>query len=384
MLLAMLGSMEPSLWKRSAELSLSRVGTLGPYTSFEQAAAEIARLKLSRACADALKLAQTQYDLARADLAAARYPQAMTNSAQARVALLRAYCIAQPSMPGEFRGFWCHSATGVEGLDWDAAVGKLSENGFTAVIPNMLWGGVAFYNSQVLPVASQVNASGDLLAQCLAACKKYGVQCHVWKVNFNMGWPTDRAFKTQMQAAGRTQVGFDGKPEPDWLCPSHPDNRKLEIDSMVELARKYAIDGIHFDYIRYPDADHCFCPGCRKRFEQSIGQALDRLAAHRPHRRRPRPPVDPLPPGPDHRRRLGRRRPGPRHPPRASKSRPPSSATAPPTVSPSARTGSSGAKNATSTSSARWTTRPRPAPSATPSPGRSAGPPVSRVTPASA
>ena len=29
------------------------------------------------------------------------------------------------------------------------------------------------------------------------------------------------------------------------------------------------VDGIHFDYIRYPGPDHCFCAPCRERFERS-------------------------------------------------------------------------------------------------------------------
>jgi uncharacterized lipoprotein YddW (UPF0748 family) len=43
---------------------------------------------------------------------------------------------------------------------------------------------------------------------------------------------------------------------------------------MVELARKYAIDGIHFDYIRYPDGEHCFCAGCKERFQQVVGAPI--------------------------------------------------------------------------------------------------------------
>ncbi len=31
-----------------------------------------------------------------------------------------------------------------------------------------------------------VKEKGDQIALCLAACRKYGVQCHVWKVNWNM------------------------------------------------------------------------------------------------------------------------------------------------------------------------------------------------------
>jgi uncharacterized lipoprotein YddW (UPF0748 family) len=78
-------------------------------------------------------------------------------------------------------------------------------------------------------------------------------------------------FAERMKREDRTQVMFDGKPEDRWLCPSHPDNQQLEIDAMVEIAAKYDVDGIHFDYIRYPSPDGCFCPGCRARFEHVLG-----------------------------------------------------------------------------------------------------------------
>jgi uncharacterized lipoprotein YddW (UPF0748 family) len=73
-----------------------------------------------------------------------------------------------------------------------------------------------------------------------------------------------------MRQAGRLQASFTGKEE-KWLCPSHPDNQKLEIDSLVEVVRNYDVDGIHFDYIRYPDGDHCFCAGCKARFQRATG-----------------------------------------------------------------------------------------------------------------
>jgi uncharacterized lipoprotein YddW (UPF0748 family) len=38
--------------------------------------------------------------------------------------------------------------------------------------------------------------------------------------------------------------------------------------------RRYEVDGIHFDYIRYPDGDHCFCNGCKERFSQMLGSAI--------------------------------------------------------------------------------------------------------------
>ncbi len=275
LLLSLLGDMRPDLWRLSAENAISQAGVIGSFSSFDQAASSILSANPQRKeCADAVGLARSQYDKAKSSLDGSLYVAAITSAEQARKSLIQAYCLSQKPQADEFRAFWCHSAYGVEGMDWDAAVGKLAENGFTAVIPNMLWGGVAFYPSDVLPVSKMVQSRGDAMEQCVAACRKYRIQCHVWKVNFNMGWPTERSFMEQMKAAGRTQVGYDGKDNIEWLCPSNPANRKLELDSMVEVARKYPVDGIHFDYIRYPGQEHCFCEGCRKRFEKIVGQAM--------------------------------------------------------------------------------------------------------------
>jgi uncharacterized lipoprotein YddW (UPF0748 family) len=210
--------------------------------------------------------------------AAGKWGESIAAAGKAREAMIDALCLAQTAAAGEHRGIWCHSAFGLPGRTWDQTVKVLADNGFTAVLPNMLWGGVAFYESDVLPVAPEVKRQGDQIAQCLAACRKYGVQCHVWKVNFNMGWQTPKDFAQRMKAEGRTQVRPNGAGNDQWLCPSHPDNRKLEIDAMVEVVRKYAVDGVHFDYIRYPGMEGCYCKGCRERFEKAIGHA----AAHWP------------------------------------------------------------------------------------------------------
>ena len=187
---------------------------------------------------------------------------------------IRAWLADCPSKTGEHRAFWCHSARGLgSNLNWDSSIKFLKGTGFNAILANLCWGGVAFYDSKVLPVSSDVVARGDALRACLAACRKYGVKCHVWKVCWNMDSPTPKAFIDRMVATNRVQVGFNGVVKDRWLCPSHPDNQQLEIDAMCELARK-GVDGVHFDYIRYPDVNHCFCAGCRTRFEAFAGVTL--------------------------------------------------------------------------------------------------------------
>ncbi len=77
----------------------------------------------------------------------------------------------------------------------------------------------------------------------------------------------------ELRQAGRTQVTVDGQSQA-WLCPSHPENRKLELDSLLEVARKYPVAGLHFDYIRYPGDKTCYCDGCRRRFETHSGRKV--------------------------------------------------------------------------------------------------------------
>jgi uncharacterized lipoprotein YddW (UPF0748 family) len=77
-----------------------------------------------------------------------------------------------------------------------------------------------------------------------------------------------------MKSEKRTQQSSGGVIEP-WLCPSHPANQEMELESMLEIVRNYDVDGIHFDYIRYPDSDHCYCDGCRERFEAASNTKVE-------------------------------------------------------------------------------------------------------------
>lgn len=269
MLLAMAGHLVPELWRRAVEAGLERLGTIGEFRSYDEAIQGIRRLAGGNArTVEALAETEQSREVSRKRAAEGRYAEALDAVVLASEKLERAYCLAQRSLPGEFRAFWCHSAFGVDGIAWDEAIRRLATNGFTAVVPNMLWGGVAFYQSAILPVAPSVAQRGDQIAECVAAARKHGVQVHVWKVNWNLGHAAPKEFVDQIRTAGRLQSSREGKEE-SWLCPSHPDNQKLEIESMLEVARRYDVDGLHFDYIRYPDSEHCFCAGCRQRFEQA-------------------------------------------------------------------------------------------------------------------
>ncbi len=194
-----------------------------------------------------------------------------------RAELVDAYCRSLPSRAGEGRFWWEHSGFGVYRGDWERTAQTLADAGFNAIIPNMLWGGVAYYRSEILPVAPSVEEYGDQIAAAVAACKKRGIETHIWKVCFNAS-NAPAEFLAEMRAQGRLQVSLDGEESP-WLCPSHPANRELERAALEEVATKYDVDGIHLDYVRYPDDRHCFCDGCKERFsaeyERKTGRKLE-------------------------------------------------------------------------------------------------------------
>ncbi|MBP9223469.1 MAG: family 10 glycosylhydrolase, partial [Verrucomicrobiales bacterium] len=141
------------------------------------------------------------------------------------------------------------------------------------VMPNMLWGAQAHYPSDILPRSKTFDEFGDQLEQCVAAGKKNGIEVHVWKVNFNIGYGVPQEYIDQLRKEDRLQVSVDGE-DGNWLNPAHPKNFQMELDSILEVVRKYDIDGFHFDYIRYPDSRHDFSEYSRKKFEADTGHAV--------------------------------------------------------------------------------------------------------------
>jgi uncharacterized lipoprotein YddW (UPF0748 family) len=270
LLAAVLGHLAPSLWNDMAKVAIRNASSVGHCKTTEEMASY-----WKSATGDEKTLAAAQETLQSAEkaLAAGRAFEAFESAKRARESLVDAYLRTVPSRTPEGRGVWNHSGTGAYPGDWERSAKLLADNGFNMIFPNMLWGGLAHYASDVLPRSEVFRKYGDQVAQCCEAAHRHGIEVHVWKVSFNLS-TAPKDFIETMRREGRTQVTAKGKPA-DWLCPSHPENRKLELDSLLEVARKYPIDGLHFDYIRYPDGSHCYCDGCRKRFEAETGRKID-------------------------------------------------------------------------------------------------------------
>ncbi len=273
MLAAVLGALEPALWEAMLRAEQARWGRVGHLASAEQVVRYV-RASKNAAAAERLQEAQARQAAMASHAEKREFAKAVELGRQAHELLAEAYLRATPSRWPEGRAFWNHSGTGAYPGDWDRTCRELRAAGFNMVLPNMLWGGLAHYASDVLPRSRTFAQYGDQIAQCVAAAHRHGIEVHVWKVNYNLS-TAPKEFVEKMRQAGRTQVSADGSPV-RWLCPSHPENVQLECESMLEVARKYDVDGLHFDYIRYPDGEACYCPGCRQRFEKQRGKPVAR------------------------------------------------------------------------------------------------------------
>jgi uncharacterized lipoprotein YddW (UPF0748 family) len=273
---ALLGQLDPDLWEQMARNALVHVGPVARWATFAEAEAGIRQTAQAAGrlgvIDDGLARARQTQAEAETRLEEKRYAEALELASQVRQQLLVCYARGQAAREGEFRAGWCHTGFGVTGLTWDETIRRLKDNGFNAIVVNAMRAGIADYQSELLPVRDRVATEGDQIALAVAAGKKYGVEIHIWKVNWNLGGAPEE-FVDRMRAEGRLQKTRDGR-ETRWLCPSDPRNFELERDSMLEVARNYDVDGIHFDYIRYQDQDNCYCDGCRQRFEEGAGMKV--------------------------------------------------------------------------------------------------------------
>ena len=201
------------------------------------------------------------------------YYDSLSAARGSRDAFSKAYYLSHLSDTTEGRALWNHSGLGAYPGDWERSMEELAAAGINMIMPNMAWAGVAHYDSSVLPHSEKFKRYGDQIAQCVKAAHRNNVEVHIWKITWNLeGAP--KTFVDKMRKEGRTQVSDKGE-SLNWLCPSHPENVKLELNTALEIVRNYDVDGIHLDYIRYPGSYACYCQECKKRFTLAARQIID-------------------------------------------------------------------------------------------------------------
>lgn len=114
------------------------------------------------------------------------------------------------------------------------------------------------YPSDLEPWANTMYAEGsvayfDPTAFALSECKKRGLKFHAWFVSFPLGGK--KAIRLRYKYKKLNQYpNLSVLHRNTWyLDPGQPEAREYLASVISEAVSKYAFDGVHLDYIRYPE-----------------------------------------------------------------------------------------------------------------------------------
>ena len=175
----------------------------------------------------------------------------------------------------EMRAVWL---TTLGGLDWPAIkvrqpsdtlrqqqelcgiLDRLQQAGFNTVFLQTRIRATTLYPSRYEPwdgalTGTPGHAPGyDPLAFALRECHRRGMELHAWVVAFPLGKQAALK-KLGSRAVSRRHPSLCRQAGPDvYLDPGVPGVAPYLGSLCAEIARRYDVDGIHLDYIRYPEA----------------------------------------------------------------------------------------------------------------------------------
>ena len=179
---------------------------------------------------------------------------------------------AQPKQ--EIRATWI---TTLGGMDWPkqkatsrdliqrqrnefcALLDRLKEAHFNTVLLQTRLRGDVIYPSRYESFAESLtghfgnNPGYDPLAFAITECHKRGMELHAWIVTIPVG--NNRQVKQQgNESVVYRQKNLCKKHDNAWyMDPGNPETEKYLCRLINEIVSRYDVDGIHLDYIRYPE-----------------------------------------------------------------------------------------------------------------------------------
>lgn len=124
----------------------------------------------------------------------------------------------------------------------------------------------------------------DFPAHLLESCRKRGVECHAWFIDYYEG-ESSPAFQQHPEWAAHNRLGKTTSEETlrgkrfgsVWMCPARRPGYTDQwlIPLYEEFAARYEFDTVHHDYIRYPGDmapdQYCFCDYCLEQIPRFAG-----------------------------------------------------------------------------------------------------------------
>jgi len=208
--------------------------------------------------------------------------------------------------PGEIRGLWVvrTSLTSPESID--RLINEAADTGFNTLIVQVRGRGDAFYQSRLEPrsnLLSTQSAGFDPLAYLLEKAKPRDLRVHAWVNVLFVHEAAARKIRPNHVLARHSQWAmvpsslastfYSAKPtfprsleriaevirknsgvEGFYLDPAEPGVREHLVAVCSDLLSRYAVDGLHLDYLRYPDPSFGYGRAALDSFRQEIDEKL--------------------------------------------------------------------------------------------------------------
>ncbi len=192
----------------------------------------------------------------------------------------------------EFRGLWVVRHWLKNRAQVMRAVQTAVDGRLNALLVQVRGRGDSFYRSRVAPRAESLSETEfDPLALIVEEGHRAGLEVHAW-VNMYLAWhPTEQRpeskghiFLRHPEWFMRSADGIDmGRVELDgvdlvkrgvegrYLSPGNPEVRTHLLKVIEEIVENYDIDGIHMDYVRYPNIHYDYNPAVSAEFRRRFG-----------------------------------------------------------------------------------------------------------------
>lgn len=206
----------------------------------------------------------------------------------------------------EIRGLWVVRFTMTNESRVRQMVEQAAEAGFNTLIVQVRGRGDAFYQSELEPKGQAIDGPDDFdpLALAIEEAHRRGIAVHAW-VNTHLVWgpaappeSIDHLLNTHPEwlavPRGLSEELFNLDPsdsrfvpalrkyaadrpttvEGIYTSPSHPEVQERILAIWMDLLERYHLDGIHFDYIRFPSAEFDYSRGALERFQAWVRPRL--------------------------------------------------------------------------------------------------------------
>ena len=180
--------------------------------------------------------------------------------------------VAQPKR--EVRAAW---VTTVYGLDWPRTravspasirrqqaelieiLDRLKAANFNTVLFQTRARGDVLYRSDIEPYNAILTGKVgqdpgyDPLAFAVEECHKRGMECHAWMVTIPLGNRKHVAALGNHSVTRKKRAITVPYKREYFLNPGHPETKEYLMKLVGEVVDRYDVDGVHFDYLRYPE-----------------------------------------------------------------------------------------------------------------------------------